>query len=387
MNGTVFALAIYNGDLVAGGNFTQAGGVAANYIARWNGSSWAPLGSGLTASVGALANYNGELVAAGGFSSVNGSPFNRIARWNGIQWSALGTGVDGDIRGMAVFQGELVVGGLFQSAGGQSAVNIARWNGAIWAELGSGTDDWVQTLAVFNNELIAGGNFANAGGIAAAHIARWNGSDWSAVGSGVDFNVFGLKEYNGALVAGGASPVPVVARVASWDGNSWTSLGMPFSSINVSSFENYNGDLIAVGAFSVAGGIASPNIAAHGPTHSTQSTVVGTLPAPSVTGESVQISVEVSADVAPTEGHVTVNGSPGGSCTDLTLSPINATTSLAQCSIQWNTACARELVATYVGGTDGVVTWQPSTSPTTVHAVSGAVSCVQLPLFQDGFEG
>src|ERR1041384_6275755 len=39
----VNALAVLpNGDLVAGGQFTSAGGVAASNVARWNGSSWSP---------------------------------------------------------------------------------------------------------------------------------------------------------------------------------------------------------------------------------------------------------------------------------------------------------------------------------------------------------
>jgi hypothetical protein len=89
MNGTVWALAVLpNGDLVAGGKFTFAGGVAANRIARWDGSSWAALGSGLAGSlgvgprVGAVAVLpNGELVAGGRFSTAGGVPSNYFARW------------------------------------------------------------------------------------------------------------------------------------------------------------------------------------------------------------------------------------------------------------------------------------------------------------------
>jgi len=40
MNSIVYALAVAGGDLYAGGGFTTAGANAANYIAKWNGSSW-----------------------------------------------------------------------------------------------------------------------------------------------------------------------------------------------------------------------------------------------------------------------------------------------------------------------------------------------------------
>ena len=41
------ALAVSGSDLYAGGRFTTAGGIAANRIAKWNGSSWSALGSGM----------------------------------------------------------------------------------------------------------------------------------------------------------------------------------------------------------------------------------------------------------------------------------------------------------------------------------------------------
>src|SRR5438477_245468 len=49
----VFGLAVSGGDLYAGGKFTTAGGSAANYIAKWDGSSWSALGSGIGGSVSA----------------------------------------------------------------------------------------------------------------------------------------------------------------------------------------------------------------------------------------------------------------------------------------------------------------------------------------------
>jgi hypothetical protein len=44
--------------LYAGGYFTAPGGVAAHGIAKWNGSSWSPLGSGMNGYVSALAVFD-----------------------------------------------------------------------------------------------------------------------------------------------------------------------------------------------------------------------------------------------------------------------------------------------------------------------------------------
>jgi hypothetical protein len=78
--------------LYAGGSFTIAGGVAANYIAKWNGSSWMPLGSGVSGSscgegggVSALMVYDDgggpALYAGGGFTFAGGVAASRIAKW------------------------------------------------------------------------------------------------------------------------------------------------------------------------------------------------------------------------------------------------------------------------------------------------------------------
>jgi peptidoglycan hydrolase-like amidase len=80
----VVGLTVYNCELIAGGLFSTAGGVSANYIARWNGTSWQPLGTGMGGiyrDVYALTVYNGELIAGGQFTTAGGNPANYVARW------------------------------------------------------------------------------------------------------------------------------------------------------------------------------------------------------------------------------------------------------------------------------------------------------------------
>ena len=69
MNSYVNTLTVYNDELIAGGYFTTAGSVTCNYVARWNGSTWQPLGSGLDYDDDwALTVYSGELIAGGAIS-------------------------------------------------------------------------------------------------------------------------------------------------------------------------------------------------------------------------------------------------------------------------------------------------------------------------------
>ena len=82
---TVYALAFdASGNLYAGGGFTTAGGVSANRIAKWDGSSWSALGSGMNSTVNALAvDASGNLYAGGYFTTAGGVSANYIAKWDG----------------------------------------------------------------------------------------------------------------------------------------------------------------------------------------------------------------------------------------------------------------------------------------------------------------
>ena len=84
----VDALAIDpDGSVYAGGDFATAGGVAVHRIARWDGTVWHALDSGLagmrTPIVSALAlDPAGALYAGGEFITAGGLPSVDIARWD-----------------------------------------------------------------------------------------------------------------------------------------------------------------------------------------------------------------------------------------------------------------------------------------------------------------
>jgi len=236
----VSALAVLGNDLYAGGAFTTAGGNPANYIAKWDGSSWSALGSGVSypfdfkasATVYALAVSSGDLYAGGRFTKAGGNPATNIAKWNGSSWSALGLGMSGRaypvVTALAMLGSDLYAGGFFNTAGGSPATNIAKWDGTNWSALGLGINGFVHTLAVSGSNLYAGGQFTTAGGSPAGNIARWNGSTWSVLGSGMSGPVHALAVSGTELYAGGhfstAGGSPAI-RIAKWDGNTWSALG------------------------------------------------------------------------------------------------------------------------------------------------------------------
>ena len=111
-------------DLYAGGFFTTAGGSPANYIAKWNGTNWSALGSGMDRPVFAFAASGTDLYAAGD------GPAD-VAKWNGSNWSALGPGMNNAVHALAVSGSDVYAGGYFTTAGGNPANYIAKWNGSI----------------------------------------------------------------------------------------------------------------------------------------------------------------------------------------------------------------------------------------------------------------
>jgi hypothetical protein len=66
--------------LYAGGWFTNAAGNPANHIAKWNGTTWSAIGTGMNSPVQALAIYNGQLYAGGSFTQASNAPISYIAK-------------------------------------------------------------------------------------------------------------------------------------------------------------------------------------------------------------------------------------------------------------------------------------------------------------------
>jgi hypothetical protein len=220
VNDDVFALAVVGDEVYVGGDFTSAGGVSANRVARFNTqtNTWSTLGTGssngVSGDVFALAVVGNEVVVGGSFTSAGGVSANNVARFNTQTntWSTLGTGssngVNGEVRALAVVGNEVFVGGFFTSAGGVSANRVARFNTQTntWSTLGTGSsngvNDWVYALAVVGNEVFVGGAFTSAGGVSANNVARFNTqtNTWSTLGTGSSNGVDGGGVYALAVV-------------------------------------------------------------------------------------------------------------------------------------------------------------------------------------------
>jgi hypothetical protein len=270
MNDSVNAIAISGTDVYVGGSFTQAGGNAASYIAKWNGSTWSALGSGVNSSVYALTVSGTDVYVGGAFTNAGGSTANRIAKWSGSTstWSALGSGVDNDVLAIAVSGTDVYAGGVFTMAGGSAASRIAKWSGSTstWSVLGSptnGVGGSVYAIAISGSDVYVGGVFTTAGGNAANRIAKWSGGVWSTLGTGMNDSVNAIAVSGSDVYMGGVFTTAggiAASRIAKWSGGVWSALGSGVSD-NVSAIAVSGSNVYVGGYFTQAGGSDASTIA------------------------------------------------------------------------------------------------------------------------------
>jgi len=246
--GVVKAIAVSeNGDVYAGGLFTNATGVAVASIAKWDGRNWSPLNdgirllSGIRGNVSALALAGNELYVGGYFEYTGKVSSPHLAKWNisTNQWSAIrngrANGIPGNVRAIAASGKDVYVGGELYSAGTVRVNNIARWDGKKWSGLGSGVGGRVNAIFIDGNNIYVAGDFSAAGGVAADKIAKWDGRKWSGIGGGVPSDYSGqevstIAALNDDVYVGGnfseiGNPINKISNFAKWDGRDWSVVG------------------------------------------------------------------------------------------------------------------------------------------------------------------
>lgn len=284
LNGMVDVLAVdMNGNVYAGGNFYLAGSKLVNNIAKWNGTNWSSLGSGMSGdsdiSLEVLAlvfDKKGDLYAGGNFTNAGGVTVNYIAKWDGSKWSSLGKGLDGFVKALAVDEsGNIYAGGCFKKAGDITVNGLAKWDGNKWSSIGDGVDACVLSIR-FDNEhtLYVSGSFETAGGVTVNSIAKWSGTEWSEIGGGMKTYDFPESVYviefdsENNLYAGGyfKSAGGIKANnIAKWDGAEWSTFGSGMSNENYGApvyaiYVEGPDDFYAAGQFLKAGDLKVGNI-------------------------------------------------------------------------------------------------------------------------------
>ena len=204
------------GRLFVGGGFVGVAGLPYPGIVRWDGAQFSTLGGGIAAQIPgngpivlAMIEFDDDgpgprepaLYAAGSFAYADGLRVNSIARWDGTNWEALGTGLGSGVSALAVFDADgpgpgppmlYVGGGFVHDPGGRNISNLARWDGQQWRDVPGYAGGGIQSLYVFDDDgdgpnrtaLFLSGGFSAVGSVPANAIAKWDGQEWFALGSG-----------------------------------------------------------------------------------------------------------------------------------------------------------------------------------------------------------
>jgi|GEM_PF-1505579 len=259
-----------NGDLYAGGDFLDAGGdPAADYLARWDGTRWHKVAAGLNGRVNAIAFApNGDLIVSGSFTDAGGNTnADGVARWDGTAWQAFGPGINGPVYGLGVAaNGNVYIAGAFTSVGGDATIQrVARWNGTGWQAMGAPMNGYTDKLVMMpNGDVVIGGRFTNLGGNASAnHLARWNGSSWQGFGSNFTLssafetiNTLFVDPSSSLIIGGSMLNVGGNAAadyLARWNGTAWLAVGPSLGDAVNAIAVAPNGDYVAGGNFETAG--------------------------------------------------------------------------------------------------------------------------------------
>jgi hypothetical protein len=213
-----------NGDIWAVGNFTDMGGVAAaDYVARWDGSTWN--GVGVPTAIGALGlPIRACFGADGKFYLPSGGTALRL--WNGSAWSTLGlSNGTGVFAAVLAPDGTIIVAHNGTTMGGVSTPSgVARWtpSTSTWSAVGT-------TASLLRDMVFDGsGRLYGVGSGAVSNLYIFNGVDWSAVGA------FGTGSTSGYSVA--ATPGGSVFVGGSFNTIGTTTLYDHFAEWNGSSF-------------------------------------------------------------------------------------------------------------------------------------------------------
>lgn len=189
---------------------------------------------------------DGSIVIAGGFDRVYSGdltsfvPASHVARWSGTAWSAIGSGVPGIVDRIVADS----TGNLVALVGGNT---LWRWDGTAWTRYSLTLTATSETPAIVDldfgtSTLFATGNFATVNGVAAVNVTAlsWTGTalEVSAVADGLPLmESRTILAFNDTLVWVGGSQGGEKA-VSVWRGGaSWVSLGVGFTPSSRSSSE------------------------------------------------------------------------------------------------------------------------------------------------------
>jgi hypothetical protein len=252
VSGEITCAIRYQGDLIVAGRIESIGNVAVRTMARWDGTAWQPMGSGINGSVRCMVEYNGELIVAGNFQYVDGELALHFARWDGTTWRPLGAQLNPylccyEVNALTIYDGALLAAGRF-SPNGTDQLGIVKWDGTTWSTFQGGFPGIVRSMVATDGALLVAGTIGDEYGSGASRVAAWNGSSWSSLGEDMPSPTYlhALAQFEGRVYASGyfnTAGGEFRPSLSVWDGASWVAVP-GFSPAYVSALNAQGGQLL-----------------------------------------------------------------------------------------------------------------------------------------------
>ena len=243
------------------------------YVRRWDGVSWAEMGSG-SASGGGISDNNGDSYSPSLAFGPDGTPIVAwedwsdgdaeiyVRRWDGVSWVEMGSGSASgggisdnsgrsDDPSLAVRPDGTPIAVWEDWSDGDAEVYARCWDGVSWVDMGSGSAtgggisdnngrsaDPSLAISPEGIPMVAWGDNSGSGD-PEIFVKRWDGSSWVEVGSGSAAGG-GISDNNGdsrnPSLAIGPNGNPMVAWIDTsggndeiylrrWDGAAWVEMG------------------------------------------------------------------------------------------------------------------------------------------------------------------
>lgn len=206
-------------------------------------------------------SVNNLIYLGGSITKANNSFFNGIARYNGSSFDTLQTGVQGSwgvVQSMQIFQNKLYVFGSFNYTGKYNCKFIGRWNGTSWDSVNFKPNQPIWSSDVYNNELYVSGWFDTIAGLPIKHVAKFDGTNWYDLS-------FPYADMTGAIKVY-KNKVYVASYTGLWvyDNNTWSNLADSKGDMyrHVYGMSVIDSLLYIYGRFNSLGGVTSKGIVA-----------------------------------------------------------------------------------------------------------------------------
>ncbi|MCX7553116.1 hypothetical protein OS175_04440 [Marinicella sp. S1101] len=260
----------YQGEVIHGGDFLVAGDQKSPYIAalddqqNWLGISQLTWSGGGQGHVSQVQTYAGDLYASGIFDGADGVSVSGIAKYDGTNWVPVITGLSAFNGLMTVWDNKLIINGTYNGNLGP----VLAWDGNSISEVGNFIQNGVFTdFTVYQGDLVASNVASGTSRLYAFDGNAWQSFAGTAQGVYNTLEVVGNRLYVGGVFTGACNGVNFISanNIFVWDGMGCDALGTGVTNttsfIGINDIQGYGAGVVVTGRFDQAGGIPANSLA------------------------------------------------------------------------------------------------------------------------------